>query len=187
MCLHVLDMVLPAEGRQWTWEILKAALFSLMTYLKLFKNQNRVTVVQTCKMEPGGCCGYDFRCIPSSLRTWTGFPGSSAGKESTCNAEDPSSIPGSGRSPRERIGYPLQFSLASLVAQMTKNPPAMWATWVPSLGREDPLEKGMATHSSILAWYFPWTEEPSWLHSIGSIQTSVRLKDTTSCFQNRSC
>ena len=103
-------MVLPAEGRQWTWEILKAALFSLMTYLKLFKNQNRVTVVQTCKMEPGGCCGYDFRCIPSSLRTWTGFPGSSAGKESTCNAEDPSSIPGSGRAAGEGKGYPLQYS-----------------------------------------------------------------------------
>ena len=112
-----------------------------MTYLKLFKNQNRVTVVQACKTEPGGCCGYDFRFIPSSLRTWTGFPGSSAGKESTCNAGDPSSIPGSGRSPRERIGHPLQFSWASLVAQMTKNPPAMWATWVPSLGREDPWRR----------------------------------------------
>ena len=86
--------------------------------------------------------------LPGSI----GFPGSSAGKESACNAGDPSSIPGSGRSPRKRIGYPLQFSWASLVAEMTKNPPAMWATWVLSLGREDPPEKGMATHSSILAW-----------------------------------
>ena len=59
-----------------------------------------------------------------------GFPGSSASKESTCNAEDPSSIPGSGRSPGEGIGYPLQYSWASLVAQMVKNPPAMWETWV---------------------------------------------------------
>ena len=53
------------------------------------------------------------------------FPGSSAGKESACNAGDPSSIPGSGRSPGERIGYPLQYSWASLVAQMVKNLSAM--------------------------------------------------------------
>ena len=50
---------------------------------------------------------------------------------------------------------------ASLVAQLVKNPPAMWETWVPSLGWEDPLEKGMVTHSSILAWRIPWTEEPA--------------------------
>ena len=65
-----------------------------------------------------------------------GFPGSSAGKESACNAEDPGSIPGLGRSPGETIGYPLQYSWASLVAQMVKNLPAMWETWVPSLGRK---------------------------------------------------
>ena len=58
-----------------------------------------------------------------------GFPGSSTGKESACNAGDPSSIPGSGRSPGEGIGYLLQYSWASLVAQMVKNPPAMWETW----------------------------------------------------------
>ena len=46
---------------------------------------------------------------------------------------------------------------ASLVAQLVKNPPAMWETWVRSLGWEDPLEKGKATHSSILAWRIPWT------------------------------
>ena len=57
---------------------------------------------------------------------------------------------------------------ASLLAQMVKNPPAMWETWVPSLGREDPLEKGRATHSSILAWRIPWTEEPGRLQSTGS-------------------
>jgi len=55
-----------------------------------------------------------------------GFPGSSAGKESTCNAGDPDSIPGSGRSAGEGIDYPLQYSWASLVAQLVKNPPAMW-------------------------------------------------------------
>ena len=64
-------------------------------------------------------------------------------------------IPELGRSPGEGIGYPLQYSWASLVAQMVKNPPAMQETWVRSLGWEDPLEKGMATHSSILAWRIP--------------------------------
>ena len=59
-----------------------------------------------------------------------GFPGSSAGKESACNAEDPSLIPGSGRSTGEGIGYPLRYSWASLVAQLVKCPPAMWETWV---------------------------------------------------------
>ena len=49
-----------------------------------------------------------------------------------------------------------QYSWASLVAQLVKNPPAMWETWVQSLGWEDPLEKGKATHSSILAWRIPW-------------------------------
>ena len=57
---------------------------------------------------------------------------------------------------------------ASLVVQVVKNPPAMWETWVRSLGREDPLEKEMATHSSILAWKIPWTEEPGGLQSMGS-------------------
>ena len=61
-------------------------------------------------------------------------------------------IPGSGRSPEEGIGYPPQDSWASLVAQMVKNLPAVWETWVRSLGGEDPLEQGMATHSSTLAW-----------------------------------
>ena len=57
---------------------------------------------------------------------------------------------------------------ASLVAHMVKNLPAMQETWVPSLGQEDPLEKRMATHSSILAWRIPWTEEQGRLQSIGS-------------------
>ena len=59
-----------------------------------------------------------------------GLPGGSAGKESTCSAGDPSSIPGLGSSPGEEIGYPLQYSWASLVAQLVKNPPAMRETWV---------------------------------------------------------
>ena len=85
------------------------------------------------------------------------FPGSSVGKESTCNAGDSSSIPGSGRSPGDGIGCPLQYSGASVVAQMVKNPPAMRKTWVQSLGWEDPLEKGKATHPSTLAWRIPCT------------------------------
>ena len=76
-------------------------------------------------------------------------------------------IPGLGRSPEEGIGYPHQYSSASLVTQMVKNPPAMQETWVQSLGWEDPLQKGMATYSSTLAWRIPWTEEPDGLQSTG--------------------
>ena len=86
-----------------------------------------------------------------------GFPDSSVGKESTCNAGDPGLIHGLERSAGEGIGYPLQYSWASLVAQLVKNPPATWETWVQSLGWEDPLEKGKAPHSSILAWIIPWS------------------------------
>ena len=81
----------------------------------------------------------------------------SVGKESTCSEGDPSSIPWLGRSAGEGMGYTLQHTWASLVAQLVKNPPAMQETWVQSLGWEDPLEKEKATHSSILAWRIPWT------------------------------
>ena len=87
------------------------------------------------------------------------IPGGLDGKESTCNAGDPGSIPGSGRSPGERNG---------LVAQKLKHFPGMRETLVLSLGREDPLEKEMATHSSILAWEVPRTEECGRLWSMGS-------------------
>ena len=80
-----------------------------------------------------------------------GFPDSSVGKESACIAGDPGSIPELGRSSGEGIGYPIQHSWTSLVAQLVKNTPAMRETWVRSLGWEDTLEKGKATHSSILA------------------------------------
>ena len=63
--------------------------------------------------------------------------------------------PGLGRSPGEGIGYLLQYSWASLVAQLVKNPPAVWETWVQSLGWVDPLEESMTTHSSILVWRIP--------------------------------
>ena len=67
---------------------------------------------------------------------------------------------------------------ASLVAQMVKNLPAMQETWVQSLGWEDPLEKGMATHSSILAWTVPWTEASGGLQSMG-LQESVMIERLT--------
>ena len=86
-----------------------------------------------------------------------GFPDNSVGKESACNAGDPGPIPGLGKSPGEGKGYPLQYSWASLVAQLVKNLAAKQETWVYSLGWEDPLQKGKATHSSILAWRIPWT------------------------------
>ena len=86
-----------------------------------------------------------------------GFADSSDGKESTCNAGDPGSILGLGRFAGEGVGYPLQYSWASLVAQLVKNPPVMWETWVRSLGQEDPLEKGKAAHSSTVAWRIPRT------------------------------
>ena len=83
------------------------------------------------------------KLLPAS--TTVGFPDSSVGKESACNAADPSSISGSGRPAGEGISYPLQYSWASLVAQLVKNSPAMQETWVQSLGWEDLLEKGKAS------------------------------------------
>ena len=77
-----------------------------------------------------------------------GFPHNSVGKESTCNAGDLGSIPGSGRYTGEGIGYLLQYSWAFLVAQLVQNLPAMRETWVRSLDWEDPLEKGKAAHPS---------------------------------------
>ena len=89
------------------------------------------------------------------------FPDSSIGKEFSHNAGDPGSIPGLGRCTGEGIGYPLQCSWASLVAQLVKNPPLMQGTWVGSLGWEDPLVKGKATHpvfwpGEFHGLYSPW-------------------------------
>ena len=105
-----------------------------------------------------------------------GFPCSSVGKESTFNVGHPGSIPG------EMIGYPLQYSWASLVAQMVNNLPAIQETWIRSLGWEDPLEKGKATHSSILAWRIPGTT----VHGVAKSRTqlsdslSIRVLKTNS-------
>ena len=106
--------------------------------------------------EPGSCPKAVLLFFDYSSLVSVGFSGSSVGKESTCNSGDPGLIPGSGRSAGEGIGYPPQYSWASLVAQLVKNPSAMRETWVRSLGWED-LEKGAATHSGILAWRIPWT------------------------------
>ena len=82
-------------------------------------------------------------------------------------------ISGSGRSPSHGIGHPLQYSWASLVAQMVKNPPEMQEAWVQSLGWEDPLEEGMATHSSILAWRISMDRGAWWatVHKVTQSQT----------------
>ena len=95
-----------------------------------------------------------FFLISFGTQTVRGFPDSSVGKESACNAGGPGSIPGLGRSAGEGIGYPLQYSWASLVAQLVKNTPAMQETWVRSLGWKDSLENRTATHSNS-----PWGQE----------------------------
>ena len=77
--------------------------------------------------------------------------------------ENFSTILGSGYIRKQYIDF-----RTSLMAQTVKNPPAMWETWVRSLGWEDPLEKEMAIHTSFLAWEFPWAEEPGGLESMGS-------------------
>ena len=66
------------------------------------------------------------------------------------------------------FGINTKYSQKSFVAQLVKNLPAVWETWVRSLGWEDPLEKGMATHSSILAWRVLWPKEPGGLQFMGS-------------------
>ena len=101
-----------------------------------------------------------------------GFPGSSLGKESACSAEDPGSIPGLGSTPGEGIGYLLQYSWVFLVAQMVKNPPAMRETCVWSLGWEDPLEEGMAIHSSTLAWRIPM-DRGAWWATVHGVTRSM--------------
>ena len=96
------------------------------------------------------------QCLHHAIHN-QGFPDGSVGKESDCNAGDPRLIPGSGRSAGEEIGYPLQYSWASPVAQLVKNLPAIRETRVCSVSWEDPLEKGKATHSGILPCRIPWT------------------------------
>ena len=88
-----------------------------------------------------------------------GLPGSSAGKESACNAGDHGSIPGSGKFAKEGIGYPLQYSWVSLSGSAGKESACNARDLGSILGCEDPREKGTATHSSILAWRISWTTQ----------------------------
>ena len=83
------------------------------------------------------------------LEAWASLVAQRVKNPSTCKARDPHSIPESGRSLGECISHPFQCSWASLVVQSAKDPPAMWETWVRSLGWEDLLEEGIATHPSI--------------------------------------
>ena len=94
-------------------------------------------------------------------------------------------FPGSGRSPEEGIGYPLQYSWASPVIQMVKNTPAMRETCVRSLGWEDPLEEGMATHSSVLAWSIPMDREAWWatVHGVAESDMTEQLSTRHRCSQ----
>ena len=136
-----------------------------------------------------------------------GFPCGLAGKESACNARDLGSIPGLGRSPGEGKGYPIQYSGlensmdypwnckesewlsnfpfhflgVSHVAQWWRIHLPMQETWVQSLDQEDPLEKEMATHSNILAWRIPWTEEPSGLYSPWGHKDFLVIKQQQAC------
>ena len=96
-----------------------------------------------------------------------GFPGGSDSKESTYNAGDPSSTSGPGRSPGYGIGYPLQYSWASLVAQLVKNLPAMWETWVPSLIGNIPSRRAWQPTPVFFPGESPWTEEPGGLQFMG--------------------
>ena len=114
-----------------------------------------------------------FFLVDFSFTLSMGFPGSSAGKESACKSGYPGLIPGSGRSTGEGIGYQLQYSWASLVAQLGKNPPAIQETWFQSLGWGDPLEKGTATHCNTPAWRMPWTAQS--VHGVP--KSGTRLSD----------
>ena len=92
-------------------------------------------------------------------------------------AGDSGSVLGWERYPGEGIGYPLQYSWASLVAEMVKNLFAMWETWVRSLGWKHPLEEGMATHSSILAWKIPMDRSAWWAIVHGVAKNWTLLSD----------
>ena len=129
-----------------TWNSSMIWTTSFANFMKHFYKHFHLSLLRHHKV-----CNWDVTIL------FMGFPDSSVGKESACIAGDPSSIPGMQRSTGEGIGYPLQYSWASLVAQLGKNAPAMLETWVQSLGWEDPLENGKATHSGILAWRIPWT------------------------------
>ena len=133
---------------------------------------------------------YSYTNVYMYIHIHLGFPGSSAAEESACNAGDSSSIPGSWRLAGEGIGYPLQYSWASLLAQTVKNLPAMWETWVrkiwvPSLGWEDPLEEGMQPTPVFLSGESPWTEEPGGQQSMGSQRVRYLAQHSTCTLRHK--
>ena len=139
-----------------------------------------------CASTLGYCIAVTIRltCIILHVFIHTqSLPGSSLGKESPCNAGDSGSISVSGRSPGEGTGCPLQYSWAPLVvAQTVKNLPARWETWVPSLGWEDPLEEGVATQSSILAWRIPM-DRGAWRDTdYGVTPVQIQLKQLSNIY-----
>ena len=99
---------------------------------------------------------------------YLGFPGDSDSKESACNAGDPGWIPSSGRSPEAWIGYPLQYSWASLVAQRVKNMPAMWRPGFDPWVGKIPWKRTGQLIPVFLTGESPWAEEPGGLQSMGS-------------------
>ena len=119
-------------------------------------------------------------CCTHYARFNMGFPDSSVGTQSACDAGDPGLIPRLGRSAGEGIGYPLQYIWVSLVSQLVKNLIAMWETSVWSLSWADHLEKGTATHFSVLAWRIPWTvivqgvaKNQTWLSNLWNMPASL--------------
>ena len=121
-------------------------------------------IITTGKMAYNRGCLWEIRAyvhsvaiIRGNLYEGVGFSDSSVCKEFPCNTGDPGLIAGSGRSPGEGIGYPRQYSWASLVAQLVKNLSAMRETWVQYLGWENPLEGSMTTLASMMTWRIPWT------------------------------
>ena len=131
--------------------------------------------IRTCPQK-NLCTSVHSNIIHNSqkVETTQGLLVSSAGKDSACNAADPGLTPGLGRSPGEGRGYPLQYSLVSLVAQTVKNLPAMRETWV---CWEDSLEEGMATHSNMLVWRIPM-DRGTWQATVhGAAESWTWLSD----------
>ena len=126
----------------YIWKYILYNIYYACTYMHIYIHIHTHTHAHIYIHRLLNSYGYRFHCCPCG----------STGKDSTSHAGEPGLVPGSERSTGDGISYPLQYSWASLLAQLVKNLPAMQETWVQSLGWEDPLEKGIAIHSSIPAW-----------------------------------
>ena len=134
----------------------------IFTWVSLAPKLMLFTALILSHFLPVGLCSH-FLCLPWCLRKLSGgFPDSSVGKESTRNAGDPSSIPGLGRSAGDGIGYPLQYSWTSLVAQLVKNPPVIWETWVGKIPwRREQLPTPVFWPGDCHGLYSPWGHKES--------------------------